>query len=108
MGDPLEGFSAQHYARILPDGHLLLYDNGTRHQPQETRVVEPAIYTPYVGAVQRLASGNTAIGYGGVGHVAEVAPDGRVVWEADLRVNGQPAFVYRLVRIGSLYRYEAL
>ena len=40
VGDPLEGFSAQHYARILPDGHLLLYDNGTRHQPQETRVVE--------------------------------------------------------------------
>ena len=114
VDDPLQGFSAQHYARILPDGHLLLYDNGTRHQPQETRVVEyaldlaahtatlvwefrhePAIYTPYVGAVQRLVSGNTAIGYGGVGHVTEVTPDGSVVWEADLRVNGQPAFVYR-------------
>jgi hypothetical protein len=124
VDDPEEGFSAQHYAHVLADGHLLLYDNGTRHTPQETRVVEyaldpaartatlvwefrhaPAIYTQYVGAVQRLASGNTAIGYGAVGHATEVAPDKRVVWEADLRVNGAPAFVYRLVRIRSLYGY---
>jgi hypothetical protein len=126
VDDPLDGFSAQHFARILPDGHLLLYDNGTRHQPQETRVVEyaldptahtatlvwefrhaPAIYTPYVGAVQRLASANTAIGYGGVGHVTEVSPDGSVVWEANLQVGGAPTFVYRLVRIRSLYGYAA-
>ena len=125
VDDPLDGFSAQHYARILPDGHLLLYDNGTRHTPQETRVVEyaldpsartatlvwefrhaPPIYTPYVGSVQRLASGNTTIGYGGVGHATEVGPDGSVVWEADLRVDGQPTFTYRMVRIGSLYQYE--
>ena len=126
VDDPLGGFSAQHYARILPDGHLLLYDNGTRHQPQETRVVEyaldldkrtatlvwefrhtPPIYTPYVGSVQRLAGGNTAIGYGGAGHASEVAPDRSLVWEADLRVDGAPAFAYRLTRIASLYRYEA-
>jgi hypothetical protein len=125
VNDPLGGFSAQHYARILPDGHLLLYDNGTRHSPPETRVVEyaldpvartatlvwefrhaPPIYTAYVGSAQRLASGNTAIGYGFAGHAAEVGPDGSVVWEADLRVDGQPSIVYRLVRIGSLYQYQ--
>lgn len=125
VDDPRGGFSAQHYARVLPDGHLLLYDNGTRHKPQETRVVEyaldvaartatlvwafrhvPPIYTAYVGSVQRLASGNTAIGYGFAGHVTEVAPDGSVVWEADLRVDGQPVIVYRMVRIESLYGYE--
>ena len=124
VDDPLRGFSAQHDAHILPDGHLLLYDNGTRHQPQETRVVEyalnlaahtarlvwefrhtPPIYTPYVGSVQRLTSGNTAIGYGTAGHVTEVRPDGGVAWEADMRVDGQPAFVYRLVRLASLYRH---
>jgi len=125
VNDPLDGFSAQHYARILPDGHLLLYDNGTRHQPSETRVVEyaldvpartatlvwefhhsPPIYTAYVGSVQRLASGNTAIGYGLVGHATEVGPDGSVVWEADLQVDGAPILVYRLTRIGSLYRFQ--
>jgi hypothetical protein len=125
VNDPLGGFSAQHYARILPGGHLLLYDNGTRHTPQETRVVEyaldtaartatlvwefrhvPPIYTAFVGSVQRLTSGNTAIGYGFAGHMTEVGPDGGVVWEGDLQVDGKPVEVYRLVRIGSLYRYE--
>jgi hypothetical protein len=125
VNDPLNGFSAQHYARILPDGHLLLYDNGTRHQPQETRVVEyaldlaahtatlvwefrhsPPIYTSFVGSVQRLASGNTAIGYGLAGHATEVTPDGGVVWEADLQVDGKPTLAYRMTRIASLYRYQ--
>ena len=125
VNDPLDGFSAQHYSRILPNGHLLLYDNGTRHEPQETRVVEyaldpaartatlvwefrhsPPIYTAYVGSVQRLASGNTAIGYGFAGHAAEVTPEGSVVWEADLQVDGKPSLVYRLTRIASLYRYQ--
>ncbi len=30
VGDPFGGFCAQHDARILPDGHLLLFDNGSR------------------------------------------------------------------------------
>lgn len=126
VNDPLDGFSAQHFVRVLPNGHLLLYDNGTRHDPSETRVVEyaldpaahtatlvwefrhsPAIYTSYVGSVQRLQSGNTAIGFGFAGHADEVTPDGGVVWEADLTVNGQPVRAYRMLRIRSLYRYEA-
>jgi hypothetical protein len=124
LNDPLGGFSAQHSARLLPNGNLLLYDNGTRHQPPESRAVEyaldtitktaalvwefrhvPPIYTSAVGMVQRLQNGNTLVGYGLVGHAAEVGPDGGVTWEADLTVDGQPAFVYRLVRIASLYRY---
>ncbi|MGN6391951.1 MAG: arylsulfotransferase family protein [Gemmatimonadales bacterium] len=125
VNDPLDGFSAQHYAHILPNAHLLLYDNGTRHTPQQTRVVEyaldtsahtatlvwefrhsPPIYTAYVGSVQRLANGNTAIGYGFVGHATEVTPAGAARWEADLRVDGKPTLAYRMVRIASLYGYE--
>jgi hypothetical protein len=125
LNDPLGGFSAQHSARILPNGNLLLYDNGTRHQPPESRAVEyaldigartatlvwefrhvPPIYTPAVGAVQRLQNGNTLIGYGFVGHAAEVSQQGTVTWEANVMVDRQPAFLYRLVRIASLYRYE--
>jgi hypothetical protein len=56
--------------------------------------------------VQRLRNGNTLVAYGFVGHAAEVAQDGRVAWEVDVTVDGQPAFVYRMVRIGSLYRYQ--
>jgi arylsulfotransferase ASST len=125
VNDPLGGFSAQHSARMLPDGNLILLDNGTRHVPPETRAVEyaldfgaktatmvwefrhvPAIYNTGVGLVQRLRSGNTFIAYAQVGHATEVAQDGSVRWEVDLRVDGKPAFVYRMVRIASLYEYR--
>lgn len=33
VDDPFGGFCAQHAARILPDGHLLLFDNGSRRDP---------------------------------------------------------------------------
>lgn len=126
VDDPFDSFSAQHHARILENGHLLLYDNGTRHDPPETRVVEyaldpsagtatlvwefrhdPPIYTPFVGSVQRLKNGNTLVGYGTEGLVTEVAPDGVVVWEAAVRLDDNPGVAYRLIRVPSLYRYEA-
>jgi hypothetical protein len=126
VNDPLNGFSAQHSARIMSNGNLLLYDNGTRHNPPESRAVEyaldttaktatlvwqfrhsPIIYTPYVGLVQRLANGNTVVAYAQAGHVTEVGADASVRWEADIKVDGQPAFCYRLSRIVSLYRYVA-
>jgi arylsulfotransferase ASST len=124
--DPLNGFSAQHSARIMANGNLLLYDNGTRHNPPESRAVEyaldttamtatlvwqfrhaPIIYTPYVGLVQRLSNGNTSIAYAEAGHVTEVSGAGTVLWEADVKVDGNAAFCYRLSRIVSLYRYQA-
>jgi hypothetical protein len=124
INDPLGGFSAQHSARILPNGHLLLYDNGTRHPGPESRAVEyaldtgaktatlvwefrhvPPIYTPFVGLVQRLQTGNTLVAFAEAGHVSEVGQDGAVKWEADVKVDGQPAFCYRLSRIASLYYY---
>ncbi|HYF38671.1 MAG TPA: aryl-sulfate sulfotransferase [Gemmatimonadales bacterium] len=125
LNDPLGGFSAQHSPRILPNGNLLLYDNGTSHQPQESRAVEyaldlaartatlvwefrhvPPIYTPAVGGVQRLANGNTLVGFGFVGRATEVRPDGSVSWEAEVTVDGRPALVYRPIRIASLYGYQ--
>jgi hypothetical protein len=124
VNDPLNGFSAQHSARILPNGNLLLYDNGTRHATPESRAVEyaldlenktatmvweyrhvPPIYTPYVGLVQNLQNGNTLVAFAQAGHVTEVGPTGAVQWEADVQVDGQPAFCYRMSRIASLYHY---
>jgi hypothetical protein len=124
--DPFNGFSAQHSARILDNGNLLLYDNGTRHTPPETRVVEyrldpaaktadmvwqyrhsPPFYVPYTGSVQRLKSGNTVIGFSNRGIVTEVDPKGNVVWEGAIMVNPDRAGdFYRAIKIASLYRYE--
>jgi outer membrane protein assembly factor BamB len=122
--DPLGGFSAQHSASVLADGNILLFDNGNRHQVPESRAVEysldtdamtatlvwefrhsPPLYAPALGSAQRLIGGNTLIGYGRTGQATEVGRDGRVVWESTLTLAGEPARMYRLVRIASLYRY---
>jgi hypothetical protein len=125
VNDPLGGFSAQHSPRILANGNLLLYDNGTSHPSPESRAVEyaldparhtatlvwefrhvPPIYTPAVGNAQRLSNGNTLVGFGFAGRATEVRPDRSVAWEATVMLNAQPALLYRMIRIGSLYRYE--
>jgi hypothetical protein len=126
-GDPLGLFSGQHAATILPNGNLLLYDNGLRHSPPQSRVVEyaldtqamvarrvweyrpsPIIYTPFVGFVERLTSGNTFISWGNVGRVTEVTAAGQVVFEGTLHRGGSLyTDGYRIRRVPSLYRFEA-
>ena len=126
VNDPLGGFGGQHFARLLGNGDLLLYDNGTTHAPQETRAVEyridpvartatlvwefrhqPAIFTPFVGSAQRLVSGNTFVGYGGAGVATEVTPAGAVAWEGQLTLDGGGTTAYRLLKIAALERYAA-
>lgn len=126
VNDPLGGFTKQHSAKILPNGNLLVYDNGTEHDPQETRAVEyrldhvaktatmvwqyhhdPPIYTAFVGWVERLASGNTWVGFALAGRVVEVDPGGNVVWESQLKVNGANGSAYRILPITSLYGFAA-
>jgi hypothetical protein len=124
--DPFGGFSAQHSVRVLSNGNLLLYDNGTRHSPPETRAVEyrldtaamtadlvwqyrhdPPFWVPYTGSVQRLANGNTVVGFSNRGVVTEVDRSGRVVWEGTvMRTAEQHGDFYRAIKIASLYRYE--
>jgi hypothetical protein len=125
VNDALGDFHGQHSVVVLDDGNLLLYDNGLRHSPQESRAVEyaldtgamtatlvwefrhtPPIYTPAVGSVQRLANGNTVVGFGGAAVVSEVDPAGNVVWEGELIIDGTPTAFYRGRRIRSLYEYQ--
>jgi hypothetical protein len=122
VGDPDGGFTKQHSAKVLANGDLLVYDNGTDHSPRETRVVEyrldhqaktatmvwqyrhqPAIWTQYVGWTERLPNGNTWVAFALAGRVVEVDSSGRTVWEAQLRVNGADGSVYRIVPISTLY-----
>jgi hypothetical protein len=122
LDDPDGGFSKQHSAKVLSNGDLLVYDNGTDHTPQETRVVEyrldhqaktatlvwqyrhsPAIWTEFVGWTERLASGNTWVAFAGAGRVVEVTPAGQAVWEGQMQVHGVNAGSYRIVPARSLY-----
>jgi hypothetical protein len=125
VNDTFGDFNGQHSAVMLDNSNVLLYDNGLRHSPPESRAVEyeldtdamtatqvwefrhtPAIYTPFVGSVQRLANGNTVVGFGGAARVTEVDPAGNVIWEGELTIEGSPTPFYRGRRIRSLYEYQ--
>lgn len=124
-GDPLEGFSAQHSVRSLDNGNVLIFDNGTRHATPASRAVEyhldtgahtatkvwdfthtPPYYTAFTGSVQRLANGNTFIGwtFGTPLVASEVTPSGTTVWEGTLNVP-TVQIPYRFTKIASLYEY---
>ena len=127
MDDPLGGFHGQHSARMLPNGNLLLLDNRLGQSPAGARAVEyrldlpnrqahlvweyrpdPAIVSPIMGSVQRLAGGATVVGFGAAGRIVEVPSAGAPAWGATL-VSGTgaaPVQFYRALRIASLYRYE--
>lgn len=105
VNDPLNGFSGQHHATVLPNGNILMFDNGNRHDPPMSRAVEYEIdtenmtatlvwsytdgrFTSTLGSVQRLENGNTLIGWGtaapGTPNVTEVTEDGEVVFSLTL------------------------
>jgi len=90
----------QHDPDILPDGHVLLFDNyGNFHRPeQQSRVLEfdPATMEivwqyagtdelPFESAIrssqQRLTNGNTLITESNGGRIFEVTPGGEIVWQ---------------------------
>jgi hypothetical protein len=124
VDDPQVGFSAQHFARILDNGNLLLFDNGMLHQQRISRGVEyaidtenmtatmvremrrnPDLYTAFLGSTQRLSNGNTLVGFGTRGIATEFNSDDKVVWEVAATVDGLLLGIYRFIRIGSLYEY---
>ncbi len=93
--------SGQHAPHRLPNGNILLFDNGP-HRLDETypfsRVLEvnPAtneivwkyqeprsfnFYSPRISNAQRLPNGNTLINEGVFGRMFEVTHEGDVVWE---------------------------
>jgi len=98
-------FSFQHDIRVLPNGNITLFDNGTQHSPPYTRGVEyqldeqnktatlvwefrhsPDFFASSNGSVQRLENGGTIIGWGqastsGVPMFTELQPDNTIALE---------------------------
>ena len=91
--------SHQHHPTPLPNGRVLLLDNGAhRRGLSYSRVLEvdPAtdevvwdyhgdplssFFTHFTGGAERLVNGNTLISEGYEGRLFEVTPKGEVVWE---------------------------
>jgi hypothetical protein len=122
VGDSFNGFSMQHGVRELPNGNIIMFDNGDEHIPPQSRAVEyqldftnhtatlvwqylaaPSLQAIAMGYAQRLPNGNTLIAYGTAQppRVQEVNAAGEVVWDVS---SSAPSFgVYRAFRIASLY-----
>jgi hypothetical protein len=96
------GFSGQHDIRRLANGHITLFDNGNCTSPNYSRGLEyeldevnktatlvwedrgtPDIFGPFMGNVQREASGSTMLGWGGTGNdpkLTEIHADGSIAY----------------------------
>ena len=85
-----------HDAQTLPNGHILLFDNGIGRGYSRAIEIEPvrgkiiweyqanpptSFYTLSKGSVQRLPNGNTLLADSDNGRAFEVTTDGDTVWE---------------------------
>jgi len=112
-------FSFQHGLRRLPNGNLILFDNGNTHSPNFSRAVEyrvdegartatlvwqyrpnPDLPSLALGFAQRLANGNTLVTFGPRGTIHEVSSSSQLLWELTIP---QGLWIYRAYRINSLY-----
>ena len=112
--------SHPHHATILPNGNLLLFDNGVTKTPQQSRLVEFAIdennftativnqytetgrYFDIMGSAQKLQNGNYFIGWGGnitsqvnanKSDITEVNANGNIVLDISFS-NNPNSFTY--------------
>ena len=112
-----------HMPTMLPNGHILVYDNGHNASVTirgYTRVLEldplagkivwqyvakppKSFYSPARGSNERLPNGNTLIAESDSGRAFEVTPAGEIVWELvtpERGRNGRPMALYRVCRYG--------
>jgi outer membrane protein assembly factor BamB len=85
-----------HHATLLPDGNILIFDNGVQRKYSRVVKVNPktseivwrfqtdppdAFYSETRGGAQELPNGNVLIAETNNGRAFEVTPAGKVVWE---------------------------
>ncbi|HLG71606.1 MAG TPA: aryl-sulfate sulfotransferase [Chloroflexota bacterium] len=99
LGPPV--LNNQHAPSPLPNGNLLIFDNGTHRlesvfpysrvievDPRTSEIVwsyqdtpAMAFYSPMISNAQRLPNGNTLVNEGNFGRLFEVTSEGEIVWE---------------------------
>ena len=110
----------QHKPHMLPNGNILLFDNGTlrgfsrvievnpltEHIVWEYRSQDPTdFFSPYISGGQRLPNGNTLICEGNKAHLFEVTQAGEIVWDFinPHRKEGALGSIYRCLRYSEKY-----
>jgi hypothetical protein len=84
----------QHQPTMLPNGNILLFDNGTYRGFSVVREIHPPtgeivweysngadFFSPFRSGAQRLGNGNTLICECDAGHLFEVTNEGDTVWD---------------------------
>jgi len=124
VDDPLGGFSHQHSVRRLPNGHLLLFDNGNLKPKRVSRAAEysihmkareaqlvweyrakggdEALFRFAMGSTQRLPNGNTVIGWG-----AHEPLEGNTSAPVVTEVTREGKKVFEVRALGDLMSYRA-
>jgi len=89
-------FVAQHDPKVLPSGHLMLFDNRGKGEVSTVYEYDPAtravvweysgtedapFFSNTCGTAYRLSNGDTLINESDGGRSFELAPDGEIVWE---------------------------
>jgi hypothetical protein len=115
VDDPYGTFTGNHFARILPNGHLTVHDNGTlagrapraaqyeinntnRTATLTSQVTDPrASHSICCGSATLMPGGDWLISWGGNGIVSELAPDGTPV----LTLSFPSGFSYRAYDVTS-------
>lgn len=114
-----KGFSHQHTASFLPNGNILLFDNGNSRSNPFSRAVEysvnhsaktvtkvweymnnPPTYNQAMGSAYRLENGNTLINWS-IGKITEVRNDKSIALQLDLDV-GFPVYRAQKIRFKGL------
>ncbi len=123
INDPYSGFNGQHDARRISNGNITLFDNGKTGAPQHpargveynineqnltatlvwSRIYSNNSTSQFLGNTQRLANGNTIIGWGGLRNAnvtfSAFKPDGNLVMEINFP---DTLFTYRAFNYPSL------
>jgi hypothetical protein len=119
VNDAYGGFTDVHFVRQLPDGDVLMLDNGSLHTPPISRAVQyrldenlrsatltwqslhdPPTFEWCCGSVQRLPGGDTLIDWSTHGDVQQIDPFGALHWRL---TTAKGELVYRAQWFASLY-----
>jgi hypothetical protein len=110
----------QHKPHMLPNGNVLIFDNGTLRGYSRVIELNPLteaieweytadpktdFFSPYISGAQRLPNGNTLICEGNRSHLFEVTAKGEIVWDFCNPYNDPDSLgnVYRCLRYAPAY-----
>lgn len=115
-------FSGQHSLRLLENGHILFFDNHAYLTPRNSKCVEFSVnsdfnnfsleweytlpdnlYSHNRGECERVENGNTLISTGYEGQLLEVTPDKELVWNLEIKHEGELLTIMRNERLPGLY-----